>query len=59
MTWKSRGSTTEGEAERKLTSRTEAAGRTVDASRDDPRYEVRSARSGKRAVHKPSALRGR
>lgn len=57
VAWKSHGSTTEGEVERKLTKRTEAAGRTVDASPDDPQYEVRSAKSGKRAVHKPSSLR--
>ncbi len=57
VAWKSHGSTTQGEVERKITERTEAAGRTVDASTDDPQYEVRSDKSGKRAVHKPSALR--
>ncbi|GAA3290648.1 hypothetical protein GCM10020295_05580 [Streptomyces cinereospinus] len=43
--------------ERKITERTEAAGRTVDASSEEPQYEVRSDKSGKSAVHKPSALR--
>lgn len=57
VTWNSHGSTTEGTVERKITRRTEAAGRTVDASPDDPQYEVRSARSDRPAVHKPSALR--
>jgi hypothetical protein len=57
VTWKSHGSTTEGTVERKITRRTKAAGRTVDASPEDPQYEVRSAKSGKSAVHKPSALR--
>ncbi|MFF5482118.1 DUF2945 domain-containing protein [Streptomyces sp. NPDC012935] len=57
VTWRSHGSTTEGKVERKITRRTEAAGRTVDASPEDPQYEVRSARSGRSAVHKPSALR--
>jgi hypothetical protein len=57
VTWKSHGSTTEGTVVRKLTRRTEAAGRTVDASPDEPQYEVRSAKSGSTAVHKPSALR--
>jgi hypothetical protein len=57
VTWNSHGSTTEGTVERKITRRTEAAGRTVDASPEDPQYEVRSAKSGKPAVHKPSALR--
>ncbi|WP_425246410.1 DUF2945 domain-containing protein [Streptomyces sp. NEAU-NA10] len=57
VTWNSHGSTTEGAVEREITRRTEAAGRTVDASPEDPQYEVRSAKSGKSAVHKPSALR--
>lgn len=56
VTWKSHGSTTEGTVERKITSDTEASGRTVRASRDDPQYEVRSDKSGRTAVHKPSAL---
>ncbi|MFE4580062.1 hypervirulence associated TUDOR domain-containing protein [Streptomyces chartreusis] len=57
VTWNSHGSTTEGTVERKITRRTDAAGRTVDASPEDPQYEVRSARSGRSAVHEPSALR--
>ncbi|MDX3453839.1 DUF2945 domain-containing protein [Streptomyces sp. ME02-8801-2C] len=57
VSWKSHGSTAEGKVERKITKRTKAAGREVDASREDPQYEVRSAKSGKTAVHKPSALR--
>ncbi|WP_369195369.1 DUF2945 domain-containing protein [Streptomyces djakartensis] len=57
VTWSSHGSRTEGEVERKITDRTEAAGRTVDASPDDPQYEVRSDKSGRTAVHKPSALK--
>ncbi|MFI0508488.1 DUF2945 domain-containing protein [Streptomyces sp. WSLK1-5] len=57
VTWRSHGSTAEGKVVRKLTRRTEAAGRTVDASPDEPQYEVRSAKSGNTAVHKPSALR--
>lgn len=57
VAWNRHGSTTEGTVERKITRRTEAAGRTVDASPEDPQYEVRSDRSGRSAVHKPSALR--
>ncbi|MFV0132087.1 DUF2945 domain-containing protein [Streptomyces sp. HMX87] len=54
------GSETEGKDEKKITERTRArraAGRTVDASSEEPQYEVRGDRSGKSAVHKPSALR--
>ncbi|MET7325834.1 DUF2945 domain-containing protein [Streptomyces sp. NPDC005549] len=57
VTWSSHGSRTEGEVEKKITKRTEAAGRTVDASSEDPRYQVRSDKSGRPAVHKPSALK--
>ncbi|MBI2700786.1 DUF2945 domain-containing protein [Mycobacterium gordonae] len=55
--WKSHGNTVNGKVERKITSDTEAAGRTVRASKDDPQYQVRSDKTGKDAVHKPSALR--
>jgi Hypervirulence associated proteins TUDOR domain len=56
VTWQSHGSTTEGTVERKITEDTEASGRTVRASKDEPQYEVRSDKSGKTAVHKPGAL---
>jgi hypothetical protein len=56
VTWKSHGSTVHGTVQEKITERTEAAGRTVDASQDDPQYRVRSDRSGRDAVHKPGAL---
>lgn len=57
VAWKSHGSQAEGEVEKKITERTEAAGRTVDASADEPQYQVRSDKSGRSAVHKPSALK--
>ncbi len=56
VTWKTHGTTTEGEVTRKITSETEAGGRKVKASPDEPQYEVESATSGKTAVHKPEAL---
>ena len=56
VTWKSHGGTAEGHVDRKITSDTEAAGRTVRASEDDPQYLVKSEKSGGEAVHKPSAL---
>jgi hypothetical protein len=52
--WSSHGGTAEGVVEEKITERTEAAGRTVAASPDRPQYLVKS---GREAVHKPSALR--
>jgi hypothetical protein len=54
--WRSHGSTAEGEVLEKITADTEAAGRTVRASPDDPQYAVRSDKSGGTAVHKPGAL---
>jgi hypothetical protein len=55
--WNSHGSTAEGEVERKITSETEAGGRKVKASKDEPQYLVKSDKSGGEAVHKPGALR--
>ena len=57
VTWSSHGSEAGGKVEKKITERTKAAGRTVDASPEDPQYQVRSEKSGKSAVHKPSALK--
>ncbi|RFU23242.1 hypervirulence associated TUDOR domain-containing protein [Geodermatophilus marinus] len=56
VTWKSHGETVEGTVTRKITEDTEAAGRTVRASKDEPQYEVESEKSGNTAVHKPGAL---
>jgi hypothetical protein len=56
VTWNSHGGTAEGTVERKITEDTEASCRTVRASEDDPQYEVRSAKSGGTAVHRPKAL---
>ncbi|WP_295659147.1 DUF2945 domain-containing protein [uncultured Nocardioides sp.] len=56
VTWQSHGSTAEGVVERKITSDTEAAGRTVRASKEEPQYLVKSDKSGGEAVHKPDAL---
>jgi hypothetical protein len=56
VTWNSHGGEAAGTVVRKITSDTEAAGRTVRASEDDPQYEVESEKSGGHAAHKPSAL---
>ena len=57
VTWQSHGSTAEGKVEKKITSNTEEAGRTVKASKEEPQYKVRSDKSGGDAVHKPEALK--
>jgi hypothetical protein len=57
VTWSSHGHTVHGEVEQKITRKTEAAGRTVAASQDEPQYKVKSAKTGREAVHKPDALK--
>ena len=60
VVWSAHGNDdTPGVVERKITSRTEAGGRTVDGSEDEPQYVVRSEKGGGEAVHKPSALKRR
>ncbi len=56
--WKSHGSKAEGKVEKKITSETEAGGRKVKASKEEPQYLVRSE-SGGEAVHRPGALKRR
>ncbi|MFF6996822.1 DUF2945 domain-containing protein [Streptomyces sp. NPDC008313] len=57
VTWKSHGQTVRGTVKKKITERSEAAGRTVAASPDEPQYEVESDASGRHAVHRTEALR--
>ena len=60
VVWSSHGEDdTPGVVERKITSDTELAGRTVRASEDEPQYLVRSEKGGGQAVHKPDALKRR
>jgi hypothetical protein len=54
--WQSHGGEAIGTVERKITERTEAGGRTVEASKEEPQYLVESEESGGTAVHKPEAL---
>ena len=56
VAWHTHGTTTTGTVKRKITSDTEAAGRTVRADPDDPQYLVQSSKSGREAVHKPESL---
>ncbi len=55
--WQSHGTTVTGTVHREIASDTEAAGRTVRASKEEPQYQVRSDKTGADAVHKPGALR--
>lgn len=59
VAWSSHGKEVTGEVTGKHKERTEAAGRTVDASPEEPQYEVESDKSGRSAVHQRDALRKR
>lgn len=59
VSWKSHSGEATGEVVEKITKDTEAAGRKVRASKDEPQYRVRSEKSGRDAVHKPEALHPR
>jgi hypothetical protein len=54
--WNTPQGETRGTVKKKLTSSTEVGGQKVNASEDDPRYLVKSEKSGKQAAHKPDAL---
>jgi hypothetical protein len=55
--WSFRGRPVRGTVRRRLTRRTEIAGQVVAASKDDPRYVVRTEKSGKDTTRRPSVLR--
>lgn len=57
VSWKSHGGEAVGEVKKKITTETEAGGRKVKASKDEPQYLVKSDKSGGEAVHKPGALK--
>ena len=57
VTWQSHGHTVPGTVQKKITTRTKAAGREVAASSDEPQYQVKSDKTGKDAVHKPESLK--
>lgn len=56
VTWKSHGGEAVGKVKKKITEETDAGGRHVKASDDEPQYLVKSDKSGGEAVHKPTAL---
>jgi hypothetical protein len=55
--WNFRGHTVTGRVRRRLTQRAEVGGQVFAASKEDPRYVVRSDRSGKETARRPQALR--
>ena len=57
--WSYRGTVVAGVVQRRLTAPTEIGGRNVAASRGDPRYLVKSDKTGKLAAHRRGVLRRR
>jgi len=57
VAWNFRGRPVAGKVRKRLTERTEIDGRAVAASKDDPRYVVRSDKSGKETVRRAETLR--
>lgn len=55
--WSSSGGKSAGKVEKKVTMTTKVAGHEAKATKDDPQFVVTSDKSGKKAVHKPEALR--
>ena len=56
VSWSSHGGTAHGKVVKKVTSPMAIKGHKVAASKDNPEYLVETG-EGKRAAHKPSALR--
>ena len=54
--WDAGNESSVGTIERRITSDTQAGGRQVKASEDDPQYLVKSEKTGRTAVHRPGAL---
>ncbi len=57
--WNFRGRPVVGKVRKRLVERTEVAGQIVAASKADPRYLVRSDKTGKETARKPDALKRR
>lgn len=55
--WSFRGRPVIGRVRRRLTARTEIAGQVVAASKEDPRYVVRSDASGKETTRRSEKLK--
>ena len=55
--WNTAGGETHGTVEKTVTSTTRVKGHTAKATKEDPQVLVKSAKSGKQAVHKPEDLK--
>lgn len=56
VTWNTPQGKTSGKVTKKITSPQKAGGNTAKASKSEPQYEVKSDKTGKKAIHKPESL---
>lgn len=56
VAWTTSQGKTSGTVTRKVTGTATVKGHTAKASKSEPEFEVKSAKSGKKAIHKPEAL---
>ncbi|MEX3635127.1 DUF2945 domain-containing protein [Paraburkholderia sp. BR14320] len=56
VTWNTPQGVTTGTVVRRIIRDTELEGQVISASKDDPRYEVESEKSGQHAVHRADSL---
>lgn len=54
--WKTSQGKTQGTVTRKVTGSAKVGGHVAKASPADPQYEVKSEKTGRKAIHKPQAL---
>lgn len=57
VTWDSSQGEVKGEVVKKVTGTAKVKGHTAKASKDEPQFKVKSAQTGKTAIHKPEELR--
>ena len=57
VTWDTPQGETQGTVEKVVTGTTKVAGHTAKATKEKPEVVVKSAKSGKKAVHKPDTLK--
>lgn len=57
VSWDTSDGETRGTVEKKVTSTTQVKGHTAKATKEQPQFVVKSAKSGKTAVHRPGDLK--
>ena len=57
VSWGTSGGDTQGTVEKKVMSTTKVKGHVAKPTKEEPQFVVKSAKSGKTAVHKPEDLK--